>query len=162
MKSIILTFILLFNAFTAFTQNVEGTYSNEWISDIGEGMIYTITLEDDGSFTFYYTRKYIGGIPDKNVAVEGTWTLDGRLLILDTDVESPEESEFASELDSNKARFVSYSPRHHKYDEVEPSLEFYESDVFYLKDMDLIKTKEDIIALHEEDDNQDDYQTDVE
>ena len=146
MKTITLFLFLTLSIFTLQAQNVEGTYANKWISEKGEGMAYTLTLQDDGTFTFYYTRKYIGSHPDKNEEIRGNWNLDGHLLVLNTNEEESTDPQFAAELNANKARFVSISPRHPKFNLVNPTLEFFRSDVFYLKGMELIKSDQDITS----------------
>jgi hypothetical protein len=48
----------------------------------------------------------------------------------------------------NKARYVSVSPRNPKFNLVKPSLKFYSSEVFFAKDMELIKTDESVSSIN--------------
>ncbi|MGJ8591314.1 MAG: copper resistance protein NlpE N-terminal domain-containing protein [Aquaticitalea sp.] len=139
MKPLLLLTALFFTVFTSQSQDIEGTYANKWIATTGEGIEYTLTLNDDGNFTFNYTRMYMDTDSNTEVKVNGTWNLENNLLVLKTENDTEEDNGIASGLDLNRARFVSISPRHPKFNLVKPTLKFYESDVFYAKDMELIK-----------------------
>ncbi len=141
MKSLLLFFASILTLFTTHAQDIQGVYANKWLSNAGEGIEYTLALKPDGQFTFTYKRLYLDSNPDTEIEVKGTWDLDGHLLVLDTNDEAESENFVASGLDLNKARFVSVSPRHPNFNLVKPKLEFYESKVFYAKNMELIKTE---------------------
>ena len=140
MKSLILFIALTFTFSTIQSQEIEGTYANKWLANTGEGIEYTLTLNAEGTFTFNYTRMYKDEHPDTNVQVNGNWKMENHLLVLDTDITIEDDHKIAAGLNSNKARFVSVSPRNPNFNLVKPSLKFYASDVFYAKDMELIKT----------------------
>ena len=146
MKSLLLFIALTFTITTIQSQEIEGTYANKWLANTGEGIEYTLTLDTEGTFTFDYTRMYKDEVPDTNVKVNGTWKMEGHLLVLDTDTTNDDNHKIASGLNLNKARFVSVSPRNPNFNLVKPSLKFYSSDVFYAKDMELIKTESTITA----------------
>lgn len=146
MKSIILTITLIFISLPSFSQNVEGTYTNSWLSNSGDGIKYTLILQDDGRFTFHHRRIYSNIEEDAKTDVEGTWQLDGHILILNTEMPNSESNKIATDLDANKAKFISVSPRHPKFNIIKPSLKFYESDIFYAKDMELVKTEAGITS----------------
>lgn len=147
MKSILFFFLLALSTFTLQSQNIEGTYSNKWVSNSGEGLAYELTLHPEGNFTFIYKRMHLDSNPDTEVEVMGTWIMDGHLLILNTNTLSEADNKLASGLNLNKARFVSISPRNPKFNLVKPTLKFYESAVFYAKDMELIKTESSLTGL---------------
>lgn len=140
MKSLLLIFLTTLATITMHAQDIEGTYSNKWVSKTGEGIEYVLTLNEDGNFLFNYTRMYRNA-DETNIEVQGTWSLENHLLVLNADDDSEKENMIAAGLDLNKARFVSVSPRNPKFNLVKPSLKFYESEVFYAKDMELIKTE---------------------
>ena len=142
MKYILLFCLISFTTFTAQAQNIEGTYANKWISNSGEGIQYDLTLLNDGQFTFKYIRIYKEDIEDSITEVKGSWTLENNLLTLKTD----SDDKMATSLNSNKARFLTISPRNPNFNLVKPSLKFYESEVFYAKDMELIKTESSITS----------------
>ncbi|MCK7589630.1 copper resistance protein NlpE [Subsaxibacter sp. CAU 1640] len=144
MKTYILLFAILFSSIFTYSQNIEGIYANKWLANSGEGIDYTLDLKADGTFAFIYKRIYINGSKDRVVEVEGTWVLDNHLLTLYT--EGQTDVEIAKWLDENKARFVSVSPRHPQFNLIKPSLKFYESNIFYAKNMELIKTESSVTA----------------
>ncbi len=146
MKSILFLFIT-FITFSIQSQTVEGTYSNKWVSNSGEGIQYTLTLEENEQFIFEYERMYLDDNMNKKLIIEGTWSLENNLLVLDTDDESEKDNMIASGLDLNKARFISLSPRNPKFNLVKPLLKFYESEVFYAKDMELVKTSSSVSII---------------
>jgi hypothetical protein len=78
--------------------------------------------------------------------VRGTWSMDGHLLVLQTKNANNDDPKIANGLDLNKARFMSVSPRNQKFNLAKSSLKFYESDIFYVKNMELIKTASTISA----------------
>ena len=142
MKTFLLFCLISFTTYTSQAQTIEGTYANKWISNSGEGIQYNLTLLNDGQFTFQYVRMYKDEVEDSVIEVIGNWTLENNLLTLKTD----SDDEMASSLNSNKARFISISPRNPKFNLVKPSLKFYESEVFYAKDMELVKTESSITS----------------
>lgn len=139
MKTIILFCLVTLSALTTQSQNIEGTYANKWVSNSGEGIEYTLTLNTDGQFIFDYIRIFKDDVKDKKTQVKGNWVLQNNLLTLQT--ETTGDNDLASRLDLNTARFESLSPRNPKFNLVQPSLKFYESAVFYAKDMELVKTE---------------------
>jgi hypothetical protein len=117
---------------------MDGTYTNTWENSDGAALTYTLTLKSDGTFLFESLRVYESSDPTKIVTVRGIWSQKDRLLILNTDA-SAEDDELAKNLNSTKARFRDYSQRHVQYGKIKPSLEFYKSDVFHSKGMELEK-----------------------
>ncbi|MEZ4803651.1 MAG: hypothetical protein R2797_12840 [Gelidibacter sp.] len=150
MKSILLFLVFILSSFSSVnSQTVEGTYTNKWVASSGEGISYTLVLKDNGQFTFSSTRFFMDSTADKTVKADGTWSLDGHLLILDTQTNDKNSEGLISNLNQNKARYVSVSPRNPNFNLVKPSLKFYESDVFYAKDMELFKTEDQVTTLEQ-------------
>lgn len=142
-------YLLLF-LFISFTinlqsQEIQGTYANKWVSDSGEGIQYNLTLQNDGQFVFEYIRIYKEEIEDAVTQVKGNWNFENNLLTLSTESNDNDE-QLSESLNSNKAKYMSISPRNPNFNLVKPSLKFYESDVFYAKDMELIKTESTITS----------------
>ena len=142
MKTYILLFLFLFSSIMSNSQTIEGTYANKWVANSGEGIAYTLNLNPDGTFIFEHKRLYQNNSEDRVVKVEGTWILSDHLLTLYT--EGQTDVDIAKGLDENKARFVSISPRHPQFNLIKPKLKFYESNVFYAKNMELIKTESSV------------------
>jgi hypothetical protein len=125
---------------TIQSQFVDGTYTNKWESPTGEAIAYILTLQNDNTFIFYLTRTYLNQEPDKTIKAEGTWILTNNLLILKTTAETTTDSVLTTDLHNNKARYMSISPRNPSFNLVQPSFKFYQSNVFYAKNMELFKT----------------------
>ena len=146
MKTIILFFFINTALFSGMAQSIEGIYYNKWESSTGEALAYTLQLNEDGTFQFLSARSYLGGENEKTTHVFGTWQLEGHLLILSADKNLNQDSKLAVWIDNNRARYISLSPRNPNFNLVKPSLKFYESKVFYAKDMELIKTETNITS----------------
>ena len=145
MKSLLLFLTITFTLITSVnSQNIDGIYTNKWESKSGETLAYTLTLNPDGTFIFESER--ISLPPDMGITsnVIGTWNLTGHLLVLSTD----SNTDFSSNLNNSKARYVSVSPRNPKFNLVKPSLHFYQSDVFYAKDMKLHKEESTVTSIN--------------
>lgn len=130
---------------TVHSQTMEGIYTNTWDNVSGFSLTYTLTLNPNGTFVFESSRIYEDADPSKTVVVNGTWQQDDRLLTLKTDTTTVDAA-LAKALNSSKARFVSYSPRHTLYGLEQPTLQFYQSEVFYAKGMHLEKTAAELVT----------------
>lgn len=140
MKTILLILLIIFTSFSGLAQSIEGVYYNKWEAPSGESLAYTLHLHDDGTFVFSSDRTYLDAYPDQTLKAKGTWQMDGHLLILEADEDQSEHSEFAGDLNKSKARYLSLSPRNPKFNLVKPSFKFFESNIFFAKDMELFKT----------------------
>ena len=147
MRTVLLFFILSFIALPASTQTIEGTYSNKWKASTGESIEYSLTLHEDGNFVFSTIRTYLEELSDKIVSAKGTWNLNGHLLELNTSNDIDSENPLQAKLDMSKARYHYVSKRHPKFNLMKPSLKFYHSEVFYAKDMELVRTEENVTSI---------------
>ncbi len=147
MRTVLLFFLVALTALSTTAQSIYGTYSNKWEASSGEAIEYSLTLLENGNFVFISTRTHLDAIPDKKLKAKGTWQLDGHLLVLITATNEDSENTLEANLDMNKAKFKSVSPRNPDFNLVKPSLKFYESNVFYAKDMELIKTDASVTSL---------------
>ena len=119
---------------TAMSQTLDGTYTHTWENAEG-ALTYTLTLTDNGTFTFESVRTYLlRSTPTKKSLVKGTWEQNRRMVILNTEP-SETDDDLAKKLDDVKARYIDYSPRHHQYGILKPSLEFYQCELFFAKGM---------------------------
>jgi hypothetical protein len=85
MRALLLFFIISFTITSANSQDIEGTYTNKWESVSGEAIEYSLTLHDNGKFTFYSIRTFLNSNPNHIIEAEGTWQLKGQLLKLNTE-----------------------------------------------------------------------------
>ncbi len=142
MKSIIFLMIACTSLFSVNAQtasSITGTYINMWESNSGEALNYTLTLEADGSFIFQSKRSFANIESEKTLTATGSWKLQNQLLVLLADPNDTNSNELTLQLNNTKARYVSISSRNPNFNLVKPSLKFYKSEVFYAKDMELIK-----------------------
>lgn len=146
MRTLLLFFALTCSALVSQSQSIEGLYFNKWEAASGESIQYDLNLLKDGHFTFHSTRSYRSNLPDTLVEANGTWNLEGHLLVLKTTADDEVENDLQTNLNNTKARFISISPRNPDFNLVNPSLKFYKSKVFYTKDMELIKTESSITS----------------
>ncbi len=147
MRSLLLFFILLSITLPLSSQSIEGNYSNKWEAPSGESLEYSLTLLEGGEFIFNSTRTYRDDLPNSFVQAKGKWKINGQLLILNTHYSEDTENKLQSSLDMNKARFISISPRNPDFNLFRPSLKFYNSEVFYAKDMELIKAESNVSTI---------------
>lgn len=148
MRTFLLIFTLSIFTLPISAQTIEGTYANKWKAPTGESIKYSLTLHEDGNFIFSTVRTYSEELPDKIVSAKGTWNLNGHLLELNTANDTESENALQDKLDMTKARYNSVSKRHPKFNLMKPSLKFYHSEVFYAKDMELVKTDDDVTSIN--------------
>lgn len=147
MKTLLLSVVIFFCAlFSTFSQNIQGIYTNKWGSSDQESLSYTLSLKEDGTFTFESFRTYIG-TPDIITKAQGTWENNGVLLVLFSEVSKDEDNSLAAELNNTKAKFISLSPRHPDFNLVKPTLEFTKSEVFYVQGMELRKQDTKVTSM---------------
>lgn len=142
MKSILFLMIACTSGFSLnaqTTSSIAGTYTNKWESNSGEALEYSLTLDADGSFIFQSNRLFDSVESEKTLTAKGSWKLQNQILVLFTDPNDFNNNELSLHLNNTKARFVNISPRNTNFSLVKPSLKFYKSEVFYAKDMELLK-----------------------
>lgn len=139
MKTLFLFFVTTCVVFTINAQSADGTYTNKWVAPSGESLAYNLTLDLDGTFLFQSIRTFKESIPDEINYTSGTWTLENHLLTLKT---TDAIDKITSDINMNKARYVSVSNRNPKFNNTKPFFTFFESKVFYAKNMQLFKTED--------------------
>lgn len=145
MKSFLLTLLFSITLVLNFSaQSIVGTFSNVWEAPSGESLTYTLTLHEDGTFDFESIRTFLNSEKEiKNAS--GKWKLNSHLLVLNVDL-NDESNKLLSGLNDSKAKYVSISPRHPDFNSLKPSLRFFQSNVFYAKDMELFKEAESVTS----------------
>lgn len=147
MKTLLLSVVIFFCAlFSSFSQNIQGIYTNKWASSDKESLSYTLSLKEDGTFTFESFRTYIG-TPDIITKAQGTWENNGVLLELLTELGNGNDNSLAAELNNTKAKYTCLSPRHPDFNLVKPTLEFMKSEVFYVQGMELLKQDTKVTSM---------------
>ena len=135
----ILTLFTVFVTSIGITQNMAGEY--EVIYDTANSFIsYNLNLNPDGSFDFHYYKKDICDIcEEKNQYGKGTWKSEKKRLFLSTNPNTDLDDKHTLNLSNSKAHFISKSLRDKSDKVVKTRLKFYESDIPWIKGMEVIK-----------------------
>ncbi len=151
MKSLLLSIAMACCIFySANAQTIDGTYTNKWESPSGEFVAYTLTLNPDDSFTFNTYKKFLGQESEKRSSAKGTWKIENYLLVLTTDVsdiDNEVDQMLISNLNNSKARYFDVSARKANISGEKPSLKFYQSALFYAKNMALYKQESSVSSI---------------
>lgn len=118
--------------------NKSGTYVYDFKGSNGNSR-RTLILSIDGTFMFHTYEPHDGGLPsERNFYGKGTWTSNKNLVYFST---NPSDLFGKQSLDFNntKARYNTKSLRDRSDRDIKTSLRFYESKVFWLKGMLLLK-----------------------
>lgn len=102
-------------------------------------IIYKLTLNADGTFTFH-SYSYIDQKiepKDKNLYAKGTWKSEKNLIFFSAGSNDFDEKH-TLDFNNTKARFITKSPRDKSDREIKTSILFYESD-FWLTGNTLVK-----------------------
>ena len=122
------------------TYPIAGTYKLETGDPATHNHVYTLILEENGRFNFHSHSDNKKGIPQiVDLYGRGTWTAKGKLITLKTDKTQDLNHTFSLDLDGSKARFVSKHPRDTSDRIVKTRLQFYDSDIFWVKTKALFK-----------------------
>lgn len=137
----LLLFIILLSSFVTNAQDVVGTYQlHSKSSDSNDFELKrTLTLNADGTFEYYNYRYVERGIPkETHTYGKGSWKKDQKVVIFSTD-DSELDDKFTLNFTGTKARFISKSPRDKSDRIIKTALSFYESEIFWITGMKLIK-----------------------
>ena len=137
----LLTFIILFSSIVANAQDVVGTYQLKSSSNDSHDfkLERTLTLNTDGTFEYYNYRYIESGIPkETHTYGKGTWTQNKKVISFFTEP-SELDDKFTLNFSGTKARFVSKSPRDKSDRVIKTALSFYQSEIFWVTGMTLIK-----------------------
>lgn len=133
-------FALLLSSVITNAQDLVGIYelqSNSSVSDFE--LRRTLTLNDDGTFEYYNYRYVEKGIPKVMEKYgKGTWKKENKIITFSTEA-SVLDDKFTLNFTGTKARFISKSPRDKSDRIVQTSIKFFESEIFWIKGMTLIK-----------------------
>jgi hypothetical protein len=141
-KSVLIAFIIALN----FSANAQTTAENssglyEVTYDSTNALIIDkLTLNSNGTFEFHQYDKHDNGIPpERNHYAKGTWELDKNLITFAAS-ESDFDEKYTLDFNNTKARFITKSPRDTSGREIKTSIQFYESEIFWIMKRILLKT----------------------
>ncbi|OIQ30423.1 MAG: hypothetical protein BM564_03390 [Bacteroidetes bacterium MedPE-SWsnd-G2] len=121
------------------TELVVGTYFKK-MGNEKHNIEYTLKLNSDQTFSFHSYSNNVSGLPQiVNKYGKGTWTIKDKIITLSTDQMDDYDDKNTLDFTNSKARFISKSPRDKSDREIPNSLQFYESDIFWIKSLQITK-----------------------
>lgn len=117
-----------------------GDYQVSFLDANKEGIQYTLTLNEDKTFKFHFFRKPKGtNNPEENYYANGTWTSEKNVILFDAEDISDVKTGYPLNFKNSKARFNAKSPRDTSSKVVKTSLTFYDSEISWVKGLELYK-----------------------
>ena len=139
MKSMMTIFLFLLGV-TSYSQNNRyvGDYSQKLGND-KHTIEYTLSLNVDGTFIFHSYSNNEDGIPAVvHTYGRGKWISNKEILSFYLDEKSKSEK-YTLDFSGTKARYITKSPRDTSDREIKTRLKFYESGIFWMKGIELLK-----------------------
>lgn len=141
MKLILTTLLLIFNL-TLFAQSkqIAGDYTRS-LSEEGKHIIeYKLTLNQDGTFVFHSYSKIQGGTPPEvNKYGKGKWSAKDNLVTFTSDKKEDFDEKHTLDFSNSTARFVTKNPKDKSDKIVKTKLQFLESEIGWMKRIDIFK-----------------------
>lgn len=103
---------------------------------------WTLTLNEDGTFLYHFLRDLSAvskANTEENFYGKGTWKAEKNLVFFHSDENKDLDEKHTIDFTNSKARYTTKSPRDTSNKVVKTSLRFYESDLFYIKGLELFK-----------------------
>ncbi|MDR7211927.1 hypothetical protein [Flavobacterium piscis] len=140
MKLIIATLLLISHPLFAQSNQFVGDY-NRTLGEEGKHIIeYKLTLNQDGTFLFYSYSKIKGGIPPEvNKYGKGKWSTKDNLITFSSNKQEDFDAKYTLNFNNSTARFVTKNPRDKSDKIVKTKLIFLESEIFWLRKLDIFK-----------------------
>ncbi len=139
LKHFLILLVLTVN-FNVFSQS--GIYVREPNLSDGTKIKWTLTLEEDGTFLYHFLRDLSAiskANTEGNYYGKGTWTLEGKSVILFSKASDDLNELYTLNLNNSKARYITKSPRDKSDKIVKTALRFYESETFHIKGLIVFK-----------------------
>ncbi|MFT4697379.1 MAG: hypothetical protein ACI9SJ_000500 [Flavobacteriaceae bacterium] len=143
MKTIFILLFLTFNLpLLAQSEKYIGNYEIRF--DTKNAVIeYKLKLNPDGTFLFHsYSNHIMKLSPEEHIYGRGTWSSKKKTLSFYTNKENDFDETYTIDLINSKARFISKSPRDKSDREIKIALKFFESEIPWIKGLDLYKNIE--------------------
>ena len=138
MLVILITVCCLFNLSGVKAQDFAGVYKTEFNTKNAE-IQYTLELTADGRFSFHQFEDHqCDSCEVKNKYAKGRWVADDLAIIFYTDREDLDEK-FTLDFTNSGARYLTKSARDRSDRVVRTRLQFFKSDIFYLKGVEFFK-----------------------
>ena len=141
MKLTITALLLIFNL-TLFAQSkqIVGDYTRS-LSEEGKHTIeYKLTLNQDGTFEFHSYSKIQGGTPPEvNKYGKGKWSAKDNVVTFSSNKKEDLDEKYTLDFSNSVARFVTKNPKDKSDKIVKTKLQFLESEIFWMKRIDIFK-----------------------
>jgi hypothetical protein len=136
----IILFFLTFNL-TSYAQSTNFIGNYEVRYDAKNAVIeYMLSLNSDGTFFFHsYENHFKATPPEKNKYGKGTWKAKKNIITFFANREKDIDEKHTLNFSNSKARFISKSPRDNSDRIIKTALKFLDSDIFWVKGMDIYK-----------------------
>ena len=122
------------------TQDVVGNYILTLETKDSSSFKYEVVLSQDGTFSFHYYSNIKQGIPPEvNKYGKGNWTINNNVISFFTDKQKDFDEKFTLDFTNTKARFVTKSPRDKSDKIIKTQLRFLDSEIFWLRRIDIGK-----------------------
>jgi hypothetical protein len=139
---VIFTILVFVSSLTSFSQTdkVPGDYKRTLETKDNDAFEYQLTVFQDGTFFFHYYSKLIHGTPSEvNKYGKGKWVVENNLISFFTEKEKDLDEKNTLDFTNSKARFITKSTRDKTDRIVETKLIFLESEIFWMKKMEMLK-----------------------
>ncbi|MFH6966760.1 hypothetical protein [Flavobacterium sp. FlaQc-28] len=142
MKLILSILLFIFNSILfAQSSQFAGDYTRS-LSDDGKQHIieYKLSLNPDGTFEFHSYSKIQGGTPpESNKYGKGKWTVKDNMVTFSTNKKEDLNEKYTLDFNTSKARFVTKNPRDKTDQIVKTKLQFLDSQIPWMKKIDIFK-----------------------
>ena len=133
MKNTLLALFLLSNL-TSCSQSYRfvGDYEAKYGS-----IQYLLTLNPDGTFLFRSYNDFKYGAPEPSISGKGTWQSEKNMISFATNPQKDLDHAHTLIFNNSKATFESKFPRNKDNEIIVTKLSFFESDIFWVKGIEL-------------------------
>jgi len=133
-----LLFILKLSLFAQSNQ-FAGDYTRS-LSGENHKLEYALTLNQDGTFEFHYYSYIQGGTPQEvNKYGKGKWSEKDNLITFSSDKKTDFDEKNTLDFSHSTARFVTKNPRDKSDKIVKTKLQFLESEILWMRRIDIFK-----------------------
>jgi hypothetical protein len=142
MKVLFSILILICNSAILFAQanEVAGDYFLRIGDEKTHVFEYKLALHSDGTFSFeYYSNIKQGFPPEVKKYGKGKWTVENKVVSFTSDKQEDLDEKHTLDFTNSEARFVSKNPRDMSDQIVKTRLRFLESDIPWMKAIEIFK-----------------------
>jgi len=142
MKLLIATLLFISSVtLSAQSNQFAGNYSRSLSEKEKHTIEYKLTLNPDGTFEFHSYSKIQGGNPaEDNKYGKGKWSAKDNLITFSANKKEDFDSKYTLDFTNSSARFVTKNPRDKSAKVVKTKLQFLESEIFWMKGIDIFKS----------------------